>query len=226
MGTFEKELIVNGSLNPSLTLDEILENFDDQGLAFAAWSIIVKMNVHYKIDGLPEYSDVNKNPRQHLLDAWERHERLMEMLEFIRKEQHVQEGRDLHEVVSTIATPRNHALRLFPYQAIGYIGCLSDWENFESTRVQHVIEKIEALGIRADFGINNPNTGKEVLSWEIVGDSYVTLCIDCMGKTKSRVLNDFDAHIRAIMKSANPDMIRLEGSEESSYELRYVMWWD
>lgn len=227
MGAFEKEMIVNGSLNPSLTLDEILEHFDEKGWVVATWSVIVNMNVYHNVDNLPEYSDVVKHPRKHLLDAWEARERLMETLNVNRKNKHIDEGRNLHEVASTIATPKNHVLRLFPYQAVGYIGCLTDWNTFETAKVKRVIKKIEALRIRSDFGINNTNTGREVLSWMIEGDSRITLCIDCMSKaTKSRVLQEFDGHIRAIMALAKPDSIRLEGSEEGSYEMHYVMWWD
>lgn len=224
MAEFEKQLIVNGSLNPSLTLDEILANFTGNDLVRAAWSMVAKLSVFHKVEGLPSHDDVEKDPAFYVRNIWEWRETVLAEEKRNRQAAQLAEGKAAFQALSAIRTPSVHTLRFYSYQAIGYIRCLSAWNDFNPTEAADVVERIENLGIRADFGINNPNTGKEVISWEIEGDSRIVLCIDGMGQTKEYVQKHFDGEIQAIMKVyGKPELIRKEVEE---YQLRYVMWWD
>lgn len=224
MANFEKNLIVNGSLNPSLTLEEILENFSGMDLVQAAWSIVVKLNVFHHIEGLPTHADLQEDPEGHLKAVWQRREDVLADEKAEREVRQLREGEALFSTLSAISTPKVHTLRLYSYQLIGYIRCLTAWNNFVPAAAADVVKRIEDLGICGDFGINNPNTGKDVISWEIEGDSRIVLCIDGMGRTKEHVAENFDAKIQAIMKVyGEPELIR---KEEEEYQLRYVMWWD
>ena len=226
MSTFEKNLIVNGSLNPSLSLQEIESHFSEQDWCRVASTIAAYLNFLDKSVDIPKHSEILEKPGFYLNMLWHLRELFHNDQRVALSKEHTLEGQDLYTAISKISSPRSHTLQLFPYQAYGYVGCLSDLNNFKVPSVQRVILEVERLGILSDFGINNTNTGKEVVSWEIQGD-YVVLCINCMSlKTKVNVLKDHDSMIKTLMTSANPDVIRVEGSEDGSRQLRYVMRWD
>lgn len=221
MSKFEKELIVNGSLNPSLTLNEILENFSATDWMRAAWSIRVFLDVFEEIQDLPTYDQICEDPERSLKAMWDLRDDVLTEKKGEQIKRHQQEGKDLFAALSVIKTPRVHTLRLFPFQAIGYIGCLSAWNDFNPFTMADVVRRIEALNIRSDFGINNPNTGKEVVTWEIEGDRTMTMRIDAMGTgTKLRVQEEYDPMIRAIMSRAEPNRVRMI---EDNYEIFYAM---
>lgn len=223
MSTLEKQLIVNGRLNPSLALSEILENFESSDIARAAWSIVVDLKVHHKMEDVPTYDEVHDDPENHLKALWERRAEKLAKDDEDEKAQHKQEGEALYRALSAVRTPRSHVLCLYPYQAVSYIGCLSAWNNFLPYSVCKAVIQIEELNIRSDFGINNPNTGKKIVSWEVVGDCYFTLRLDTMGSdTKTMIKRDYDHLIKTIMAGTNAYVEVTEGQ----YEMRYTMIFD
>lgn len=224
MSTFEKQLIVNGRLNPSLALSEILEHFDSADIARAAWSVAVDLKVHHKLEDVAEYAEVQEDPEGHLKALWERRAQKIFHYEKFEVYQHKQEGEDLYRALSAVRTPRSHVLCLYPYQAVGYIECLTGWNKFVPNAVSQAIVKIEDLNIRSDFGINNPNTGKKILSWEVQGDRYFTLRIDTMGTaTKEMIKRDYDHIIKTIMGVTQAAYVDVT---EGEYEMRYTMVFD
>lgn len=223
MSAFEKNLIVNGSLNPSLTLDELFEHFTDRDRAVAAWSIAVDLNVYHKHENIPTYNEVNDNPDYQLKALWKLRENTLAQNKMVLHDQHKEEGEATFAALSAIRTPHCHTLRFFPFQAVGYISCLSAWNSFNPNAVALAVIKIEELNIRQDCGINNPNTGKEVTSWEVEGDRYFTLRIKTGGSTKERVKREYDHLIKTIMEGAEPAYIDVT---EGEYEMRYTMTFD
>lgn len=222
MTAFAKHLIVNGSLNPSLTLEELLNHFIANDWVQAAWSIAVELNVYHGDKDKISYDDIKASPKAKLLELWTKRKTTLRAKSAAENEAYFKEGRQMHTFLSSIRTPEPHILSFHPHQALGYLEECTAWNKFSPRKLQRVIEEIEALDIRADFGENNPNTGRKIVSWSNRRD-YWMLKFKLGGETKNKIVNRYDRILREIFRQAEPDSVRVE---EDQFEMTYVLWWD
>ncbi|WP_415912473.1 hypothetical protein [Neptuniibacter sp. QD37_11] len=222
---FTKQLIVNASLNPSITLDEILAHFEDKEIAQAAWYIAVELSHTFNLT-TPTHEEILDNPKGQMRSLWV----LWTGVKLARKqqEQGVQfsEGVKLAECLAGLqAPPQGHTLEFYPHQALGYLSKQDAWNNFDPKLLSRVIHKIEELGIRSDFGENNPNTGCEIITWANNRDYWYLRLEKCCDQTVESILA-LDTTIYTILREAKPEVIRLEGMQKDDRHVTYVLWWD
>lgn len=231
----EKSLIVNGSLNPSLSKEEILNNFSDEDVVKAANSISVKLNIYFNVssDELPTYAEIKKTPIAKFGYLWDFLELKKEEKKIEVSKKEFKEGQDLQKAVFSIHTPEKMTVSLTSNQAKGYLSGISNWNDFDNKKVIKVVEEIEKLNIVSNYGNNNPNTGNEVLSYRMIGDEYFIMVVDLGGETLND-LKKIEPKIMTILNQMNADVVRYDDSEiindpriGNPYgKALYVCWWD
>lgn len=226
---FEKNLIVNGSLNTTITLEEILEHYgDNNSLTIAAWNICVELNVYHKAGNLPSYEEICANPKDHLIAIWERNTQAKELAKAEAHKEQFEEGKKIAEFIksmpnrSTTATFSNPSFPMSPSQALGYLSVDSGFNNYNPLEVTKAFRKIESLGIRQDYGLNNPNTGKENTTYTREGD-YWFVSFEVSENKQEEFLQKWGAQIETALRGAGADSIRIERRQ---FDLFFVSWWD
>lgn len=223
MSTYPKHLITNGSLNPSLTLVEILTHFTREDWVYAARAIAMDVA---KLHGLtPDSDTIVSDPENILTDLWRSRDELA-MVEKGRQEaRQVAEGKALYTHLQQLSFPGSPSLHLYPFQAIGYLERCDGVNNFVPKIMQEVIKQIERLNLRSDFGINNVNSQQPITSWQLCKFNTWALRFDISGtNTLPRIIERDDA-IRSILSKATPDTIDIE-HDRRSFSFNYSMWWD
>lgn len=219
----EKQLIVNGSVNPSLTLEEILENFTTSDFLRAAWNITCKITTYFSHAGKqPTHSEIRSDSQNMLIRQWT----LLKSLEADKlksnQAREFQEGVRFYEFVDSISSPKQHTIELTTHQALGFLDKQSAWNNYDPKKIAKAIENVGALGLYLDYGVNNPNTGRNIVSWAYHGD-YWLLRIERSAANPSKVTEKAHEKILTILGHTDPSFVRVE---EEEYERTYVMWWD
>lgn len=219
----EKQLIVNGNINPSLTLEEILENFNADDFLNLAWRITCNINNCFSHAGdQPSRSEIGGDPRNMLIKQWS----LLKSLEAdkLKSDQarEFQEGVQFYEFVASISSPKQHTIELTTHQALGFLSKQSSWNEYDPKKIAKAIEKVAALGLYLDYGVNNPNTGRNIISWASNGE-YWFLRVERSAASPSKVTEDAHQTVLTILGHAGSEVVRFEDDE---YERTYVMWWD
>ena len=242
-----KQLIVNGSLNPSMTSEELLQ-LEGEDLIQAAWYIQVSitrgyslfypevMYLHAEIYAkiceevkIPCYThaDLHTNTKEKLdvlLKAKEAIKiRYMVDLEF--KEAH--QGRELYRLQKELNFKGRFDLT--PFQLMGYISARGNWNCFETVPVKRAIRKLELSVPVRDFGINNPNTGMREHQWSIEND-YIYLKSPYLSQREgeSDKWAIFFSTFEVSMEGAKADSIQssktTNGASITGFE--FYAWWD
>ncbi|WP_210499632.1 hypothetical protein [Vibrio crassostreae] len=228
--TFEKKLIVNGSLNTTITLEEILTHYPtSKDLATAAWNIIVKLNVYHKIQDLPTYKEVEADARNVLQTVWKLNEKIMVEKKAESHLAEMEEGKQIFNFFK--ATPiRSKSFKfekpeipMSPSQATGYLSMTGeDFNYYTAANMQKALEKIEALNIRQDYGVNNCNTGKEITTYVRNGDHWL-VSFSVSERQQEVFLKTYESELICIGRQAKADVSRIETSK---FDVTLVLWWD
>lgn len=221
---FEKHLIVNGSINPSISDEELIEHFGQEEWLTVAHYTQVEMNVYHKVESKYKYEELKTDTRARMLEL----RKTLRNLEAEKRQElddkDFKEGAAIYNFLGSTRCVGAHQLHFSPSQAKGYISQSSSWNNFNPDKMIDVINEIEGLNFRCDYGINNPNSGREVFSWRSYRDYWI-LVVKIGGETLNN-LRQILPQIEAIMMKANPSVVRLDTSNEKSGEVEVVMWWD
>ena len=223
MTTFEKQLFVNGSLNPSLSLQEIIDNFSLKDYVQAAWNVVV----HSRMDSDSEFSHkmIEADPEGMLKTVWDRAAQLKAEKKLAEDVRLYDEGEKLGKMITSGMLPKTPFIPMYPAQAKGFCKALSSFNRFNKANLVSIIDLIEELGIKQDCGINNPNTGEDITYWCFNGDAWV-LRFDGVGKNKHEEwLANHESSIMTILKNKSfwADSVRIE---KEDFHIDFVIWWD
>lgn len=224
-----KNLIVNGKVNPSLSKSEFLEFCIDRScLLGGCWNLIVSMTNSYNqctdlnwIDA-PSHTELEKtilsgSQSEALKLAGSIFDRFL-----LFKDQHrvktfdadIIKGEKLGEVMNNVLRPEAGAIYLNTAQFLGLSKTLMrDFNNFEVQRLQRNVLKVYELNIFNDYGINNPNTGQDCLFWclDLRNLDYV----DCVFTTSCGItqlteekITSAEGQIKCFLQDTKPDSVK------------------
>ncbi len=220
-----KALIVNGSLNPSLDLCEILEHYGEQKQLFrAAWSLIVNMGVCWKVEGLMDSQQLTAcleaAPEQTMRRIWEQHERERARHTGTIEQLERDEGAALARIIGAVKRQNELRLPLTHAQARGFVSVQEGFNRYCPKAMARVIEAVAARRISLDYGPNNPNTAAPTGHWVFCGDAW-----EFIAELKAAQLeaNHLEAIIE-LLQSAGADSVSREALGRDTYCVR--AWWD
>jgi hypothetical protein len=115
------------------------------------------------------------------------------------------------------------------YRAKGYIAAIGNWNDFNHAKVGVAINRVEAQCPRQDYGVNNPNTGRNIHKWKVThsGD-YVILSYDFVDVNTKEEIEKFFPIWQSLGKGANADSCRIEVEEQGMgfFSVELYWWWD
>lgn len=234
---FEKELMVNCSLNPSLTLKEIQEHHHNHpDLSRVVWQIARQLD-GFGVEGMNlTIQEIKQDTRGYLRRLWPLLEQEKEKAAKEEAKKEIFQGEDMYEAVSRFnIVSFSHefqapAIPMSPYQAIGYLRAESEagghWNDYNPLKLAEAIEKIEELKIRSDFGINNPNTGRKITTY-IRQNNFWVISFDVARshdpEAQERFYEKFGNDIIKIISKCETDD-RVWNSER--FEVQLKLTWD
>lgn len=225
--TFEKKVIVNGSINPSITLDEILEHYTANEFKDAAWNIAVKLDVYFG-QKLATYDEVCAEPREMLIKLWGELEKATNAKAKEKASQEFQEGLELFafldkfKIKTDSVAFRHPEFPMTPNQALGFLSTYEQWNNYDSQKIASAVRKIEDLNIREDFGVNNPNTGSEITTYLKKGDCFI-VSFKVSERQHDEWVKKHEASVTTILTGAAPDSVRVI---KGKFDITFVAYWD
>ncbi|MDK9789768.1 hypothetical protein [Vibrio sp. D431a] len=225
---FLKKPIVNGSVNPSITLEEILANFDDKVFVDCAWTLAVKLDVRHNVKTI-SYDEVKASPRDSLLKIWDEHEQVISKQMQDLKATEMAEGKGYFEFVKSFTNRSRGSGRMAPVipmspnQILGYLAASEErWNYFEPSKIASSIRDIEKMKIRADYGTNNINTGEEITTY-ILSGGHLNVQFNVSENKQDEWLRKHEAAITVRLKSSNPYSVKVE---KSKFEITFKAYWD
>ena len=126
-------------------------------------------------DALPGWDDILKDPEGWLDIVFEMRKTVEKNAAVAQNKKDRADGLALYHVHTSMRHAGSDTLVLYPYQALGFFDGYAASDSTAGTKM--AILDIETLGLCADFGINNPNTGNQIAHWEI-GRFFLKLVID------------------------------------------------
>lgn len=223
---FEKKLIVNGSVNPSITLDEILEHFGTKDYIDAAWNIAVHLNVYYGQD-LVSHDSVCEAPKESLVQQWENFEVAKRVKQQELADKEFKEGKELFNFIKNFNNQSKSfefcdpSIPMSPNQALGYFSNTEQWNHYSSSLVSRAVNKIESFSIRADYGVNNPNTGNLITTYVKSGD-HLLVSFKVTEEKQDAWLEKHKIHITLALESASTCSVRVV---RKKFEVTFVAYW-
>ncbi len=239
-----KFLICNGSINATLTIDELLQfNEDNKRTALR----------YFQIEG--QYRQINSEidssvfkPMQELYT----YETLMQLsgseldlaltkvynnlqqheaqLQVATNRLHYDLGKKIH--AATIDLKFSGELKLTKGQLLGFIDAIGNWNDFRANKVAKAINYLHASAPRVNYGNNNPNTGRLWHEWCIAGDSIYMKFGLCNSEALATIKNWFNT-ITNVKSMAGADSFELhvqeiqnEYSKDQCYIVTVELWWD
>jgi hypothetical protein len=240
----DKQPIVNGSINPTLTADELTQ-FDTDTKRTALWSLKVGTEfAHHYEDVEPsiftplryELSyDELKEADDALLD-WHIRE-LTRQSDDHRREMEAQTGRffyqlgrEFHEAQKKFRIAGEFRMTLS--QLCGYITAEGAGNSFDPVKVKPVLRCVDRTFPRLDYGLNNPNTGRRQHFWTIE-NATIRLKVDYLkGEAMETVRAWFKVSEPVIRTHAVADEVSLIVNDFSisetdiAYDATVRLWWD
>ncbi len=236
-----KKPVVNGGINTSLTVDELI-CFDVatkirlihslqvsgeflhsyQGVKGEAFTKLEKI---YEIDDLIEKAteqEINFAIYK-LVSRFKAHEAEMQKLtakiDFKRGEM----------ICDFFKTNHIKAETHFNVNELcGYIQGIGQWNEFEPAKIIPILQLFDKTFPRKDYGINNPNTGALCHSFSIKND-YIFLNVDYCNSNQLEAFKTWynDVATRN-QKKLQADSMRIEIGEfgNNAHSFTLVMWWD
>jgi len=242
----QKQPIVNGSINPTLSLAE-MQAFDAETKVRLLWNMQVEMESGYshssKIDhrvyiGIPkryEYQELKEMDEAQLNTALEVSQNILakHRSNLIAKtvQLHREMGAQIYEAQKRLGFKAEIEMSLAKLE--GYLGAIGHWNDCNPNNICPVLCEIDANCPRVDYGVNNPNTGSEKHTWSTTGE-YVFLTVDYISETeKEKWIAFFNSFVLPKQDRMKADSLRYICEQyeagyitEPRYEFKIVIWWD
>lgn len=235
-----KELIVNGCLNKTLTLTELL-GFDFEAKRTAVHYLQVGgeyRHHHPEIDAdifeplkplydykqLHAFTEVELNLA--LKDVYDRVQLHLKKMLALSEVYHYRLGRDIHEAAKKLKF--RGEFELTKAQLKGFVSAIGNWNDFHTERVKQVIDKLHETAPRMNYGVNNPNTGYIKHKWSIQNGEYICLYYEYCYEAEIMEINKWFKSVQGLKETCKADSFRLQVDEidKNGFSARLVMWWD
>jgi hypothetical protein len=232
--------IINGSFNPRLTHDQF-KGLDRETKIGFLWRVLVSMEFSHSLrdvdqevfkkgEKICDYDHLQKEDTDldelfhQIKSAYDKHQSVMQtetnQRRYIlgQKFWHAQSECGMGGMIET-----DYA------RAQGYISAIGNWNDFNVTKVNSAISRVEDKCPRVDYGANNPNTGIKMHKWKVTHrGEYVILSFDFVNEKAKERIEKFFPTFESIGKSAKADSIRIEIEEHGNgyYGVELYWWWD
>jgi hypothetical protein len=236
-----KDLICNGSINPSLTIDELLQ-FDIDQKRTALHYLQVEGGYPPKFEEI-ETSVFEKLPELYSYKQWQEFDenQINEALTIVynRLQQHTQylitkTGSVHYELGKSIHSAQQELrfggeLEMTIDKLRGYISCVGNWNGFKAGEVCRGLNRLHKIAPRRDCGINNCNTGSIRHKWSIES-AFIFLKFGLCYEQEVNDIQTWFKTLSGIKEILKADSFRLqidpvEKSDNQAY-ITLVMWWD
>lgn len=234
-----KDLICNGSINKTLTLEELLQ-FDIEhkhtairylGTAgeYAHSFEEIDGNVFTALPPLYEYQQIqefnNEQANEALTIVYNRLNEHHELMKQKSHALHIELGKKIHGAQSELKFTGEFNLTFG--QALGFVSAAGNWNDFKVSKVHHLLKKLHDRAPRVNFGVNNPNTGRIWHTWSIKSD-YILMNFGYTDERGVKILEEWFKTVKYLQNLANVDSFKLniESYENDGFEVSLVMWWD
>jgi hypothetical protein len=232
--------IINGSFNPRLTHEQFVTLDRESKIGFL-WRVLVSMEfahslrdvdqeVFEKGDQICDYDFLQKEDTDldalfpEIRKAYEGH--YNRMLVKTNQRRYILGQRFWH---AQSECGMGGMIETDYARAQGYISAIGNWNDFNVTRVNAAISRVEDKCPRVDYGANNPNSGRKIHKWKVrPNGEYVVLVYDFAdGETKERI-EQFFREFESIGKGAKADSIRIEVENHGNgyFGMELYWWWD
>lgn len=234
--------ICNGSVNDSLTLDELLQfdagrkasfihNLQVSGQYNTSFSVLPEVFV--PMDSVYQWSEIKE-----LLNGSEEELNLALTTVYNKLSNHrsslLRAEQDYYYKLGLITRERLKEVKIrgefeMPlYQLIGYIKSGGNWNDFNTERVNQSLKLIDKTFPRRNYGVNNCNTGQKQHVFTTMND-YIFLKVSyCNSSELARFIEWFEQYKNEIAQINKCDSIRYEANEfeHDGRDFTLVMWWD
>jgi len=236
-----KYRVVNGSINPSLTLEELLQFSTDEkrdtihslqvhGHYFHHFQDI-DHDVFEPLPDLYTYQQIKNEFNEiqvdeALKDVFNRLRKHEQTLRIKTEELHFQLGKEIFEARRKLKF--NGEFVLSKGQLLGFVLCIGNWNDFNVLNVHRTINFLHNDAPRKNFGDNNPNTGQLNHKWSIQ-DDFIFMDF---GYNFEKEAKDIEAWFKTIKyrveQLSKADSVRLavEDAGHGGFMVRLVLWWD
>lgn len=239
-----KEPICNGSINNSLTLEELLQfdlgrkagfihNLNVSG-EFAHSFKDIESSIFEKLEPVCTWQKANELLQQ--LDERSIDEALK--LTFNNYQKHAQMllaktsdylynlGYEMPDVCKKFKI-RGELQMALP-QLLGYIAKGGSWNDFNVANVSKALQHIENTFPRKNYGQNNCNSGSKQHEFSIMSD-YIFCAVQYVNGNELEVIKKwFEENKNQLQRVSKCDSIRFESNdyEHDGHDFKLVMWWD
>lgn len=237
--------IINGSVNPRLTVDDFL-NLNKTAKRQVIWSILVSLGyahcfseVDFRVfepspfkvaqedlwcDTEGSELDLDNLFVQAKKEYKNHHDRMRAKTSVFYQEQ----GKKIYQAQTELGF--GGMIELDKDRLIGYISACGNWNDFNATDVISDITKMHELAPRADYGPNNCNTGMIKHKMKTMhGCEYVIITYDFVDEKMLGAIREFyKNHWEPRGKSISADSVRMEENQldHGYYEVNLIWWWD
>jgi len=237
-----KEPICNGSINDSLSLDELLQFDAGRKTSFIHSmqvsgqynnSFSVLPEVFFKMDPIytwPEIQELLKGSESELNEAltkvYNKRSNHRAALLSAENDYYYKLGLMTREKLKEVKINGEFEMPL--HQLIGYIESGGNWNDFNTARVNQSLKLIDKTFPRRNYGANNCNTGTRQHVFTTMND-YIFLKVSyCNSSELARFIEWFEQYKNEIAKINKCDSIRYESNEfeHDGRDFTLVMWWD
>ena len=242
----KKEPFTNGSINPSLTISEMVE-FDDETKRKFLYQMILNVGKNSAFNrqdidpdiyqplffdeqkyrnGIKEIpaSELNEELCRFDLDVYVH----LQKLRAQTYEKHFEQGKEINRVQKELGFAGE--LKMSLGKLCGYITAVGKWNDFDPEYIIPILHEMDADCPRQDYGVNNINSGRKHHTWSIKND-YIFLNTEYIGG-KQRIdtwVNWMNKAIHKYRHGLHVDSMRIDGEEYNDPIAAYkhlVMWWD
>lgn len=219
----EIKTFINGELNPSTTIALILEKNDKREMILVANALTQQILVLTVDEKLPRSAAIKNRTSTSLTTIWEIWERVKREEEKDNLFLQMQQGADFYYAEKKAKLPYPAAIPLWSNQALGFAKGFLKGGIIDGKLIQKVIEDIKHLNIRADFGVNDLRTGKDILTWIFRGKA-LALSFKGSEKSSAELIKKYGDKIKKILISAAPNSIEIEENKEED-SVYFILQW-
>lgn len=222
-----KYIITNGSFKPLHTLEELLKRFDVESVIRAAQKISLELERSKNNYKLPSDEELQGSPQKWLAKLWKLNEEIIAERTIAEKREedqkrHFNQGVEYWKATELACLQTPPKITFSPYQILGFLEMAKGFGGFFAKEMQEVVRGIEALNLRADYGVSNRNNGNEIISW-LAGGDCTTLQFHKTGKENEEFLALHEENISAVLRIAAPDTVEIQAED---WCLSFVMRWN
>jgi hypothetical protein len=246
-----KRIIVNGSVNKLLTIDEMIQFNNGQKIR-ATWNISVDMEYAHNYRDVDPIVFEKPMPRyqyehiRNLLNRVEDTDHINAVLTDImkaRNDHHARMvtatnnrlyalGKEMPEVLKKYGIKGELEMPLA--QLEGYLSATGKWNDFDPVKVSYALHIIDQSIPQVNYGLNNPNTGNKCHTFSIQSDYIFVKVGYCTPEHLERLKEWFEKKKHTIQSESKADSVRYEQNDYrvdengpiTGHDFTFVMWWD